>query len=86
MPEVLCFILYCASNALLLSSQSTWEVATLVDEAEADGPYAQEDFLHSIVTPLYKFLEHEVMKRKDDMVCERVMYDDINETFWSVDG
>lgn len=89
-----------------------------MDEAEEDGPYAQEDFLKSIVKPLWKFLEHEVkleicvvvaskplcqalasdrivnadvlssaelqvLKRRDEMVCERVMYDDVNETFWA---
>ena len=91
MPECLCLVLYTMSNALQLSGNSAWEVATMFGEAE--GPYGAyspsggpEDFLHSIVTPLYRFLEHEVMKRAADPVANRVMYDDVNETFWSVDG
>ena len=86
MPECLCLILYTMTNSLQLSGGSPWDVATLFDEAK--GPYGnrQDDFLHSIVEPLYAFLEHEVMKRKDEPVAQRVMYDDVNEMFWSVDG
>ena len=90
MPECLCLILYCMSNALELSGK-TWEVANLFDVS--GGPYGgggpkggPEDFLHSIVEPLYAFLENEVLKRQKEPVSKRVMYDDVNETFWSVEG
>ncbi|KAL3893063.1 MAG: hypothetical protein SGPRY_014510, partial [Prymnesium sp.] len=59
MPELLCFLTYCASNALMLSSRSSWEVARLTEEVEDDGPYPPQDFLHSIVTPIWQFVEHE---------------------------
>ena len=86
MPECLCLLLYCASNALQLSGASAWEVATLFDEAK--GPYGAggvpgggaEDFLHSVVAPLYQFLEHEVLHRQKEPVARRVMYDDVNQT------
>ncbi|KAL1498897.1 hypothetical protein AB1Y20_013419 [Prymnesium parvum] len=85
-PELLCFIFYCACNALQLSTRSSWEVATFVEAVDDDGPYGKEDFLNSIVSPIYEFLKLEVLTRKEDLVCERVMYDDVNETFWSVEG
>lgn len=32
-----------------------------------------------------RFCFDKVLKRREEMVCYRVMYDDVNETFWSVD-
>ena len=40
------------------------------------------DFLSSIVTPIYHFIEHEVLTRRAEDVHLRVMYDDITECFW----
>ena len=51
-------------------------------EAELyDG--APGDFLASVVTPIYLFLCHEVSTKRNLAVEDRVMYDDVNETFWS---
>lgn len=30
--------------------------------------------------------QRQVLERKEEKICDRVMYDDVNETFWSVDG
>ncbi|KAL3931854.1 MAG: hypothetical protein SGPRY_000948 [Prymnesium sp.] len=43
-------------------------------------------FLNSIITPMYKLLEHELSKRINEPIAERVMYDDLNETFWSTES
>ena len=43
----------------------------------------EDDFLHAIVRPIYNFLKQQVLLRKDDPISERVMYDDVNEAFWS---
>ena len=48
-------------------------------------PYPPNDFLDSVVRPIYLFLNHEVMKRKDESIGVRVMYDDVNEAFWYAD-
>ena len=111
LPECLCLILYCASNALQLTATVGWPVATLVDEAAAEAfvvatqtsaastssvdshlshqkidlaaSFPEGDFLASVVTPIYLFLKREVSERAKDDVSSRVMYDDVNESFWS---
>jgi hypothetical protein len=45
-------------------------------------PYGEKDFLRSVVTPIYLFLQHEIAARTEAPVSERVMYDDVNEFFW----
>ena len=99
LPECLCLIFYCASNALLLThpahekpeeeaptAYSPGPIAVLSPLACPDGgPFAslsQPSFLDTIVCPVYNFLAHEVLKRRDEEVSRRVMYDDVNETFW----
>ena len=32
--------------------------------------------------PIYDFIKHEVLTRKDEDVAKRAMYDDITECFW----
>ena len=41
-----------------------------------------EDFLQTIVTPVYVVLREEIKGRAAQSIDERVMYDDVNETFW----
>ena len=45
--------------------------------------FPEGDFLASVVTPIYLFLKREVSERAKDDVSSRVMYDDVNESFWS---
>ena len=35
------------------------------------------------MSPIYEFLQEEILKKRDLPVDERVMYDDVNEFFWS---
>ncbi|KAL3932851.1 MAG: hypothetical protein SGPRY_000533 [Prymnesium sp.] len=60
-PELLCFLFYCMSNALMLSTQSDSEVAILADETNHLDISQENGFLNSIVMPIYKLLEHEVL-------------------------
>ena len=53
------------------------------DSAVSSMPYLQDDFLDTIVSPIYEFLQEEILKKRDLPVDERVMYDDVNEFFWS---
>ena len=48
-------------------------------------PYAEKDFLTTIVTPLYLFVKREIADRADAPISQRVMYDDVNEFFWQHD-
>ena len=44
--------------------------------AQLDAPgYPEHDFLYSVITPLYEFIKHEVLTRKDEDVHLRAMYD-----------
>lgn len=43
---------------------------------------AEGDYLQSIITPLYRFLNWQVAERHKDHISLRVMYDDVNECFW----
>eukprot|EP00966_Prymnesium_polylepis_P027672 639598-Prymnesium_polylepis.1 len=134
LPECLCFIFFCASNALALepadprdSSSSNELGGDSSDDGEsfprrssselrdgfgggdsfgrADGglsaedysqvsfvlrsagtdqmPYARGDFLESVVAPIYTFLAAEIKGKAEQRIKDRVMYDDVNEFFWS---
>ncbi|KAL3933773.1 MAG: hypothetical protein SGPRY_000137 [Prymnesium sp.] len=127
-PELLCFLFYCMSNALLLSTESGTEVrelitapescvpreancvhcqiAILADDADLLKTSGDNGFLNFIITPIYNFLEHEgfrmgnggacafvhplctpqLLKQANKPIAERVMYDDVNETFWSIES
>ena len=64
--------------------------------AAADGPWVrgeasrlysdarlpEGDFLASIVQPVYLFVAHEGFGRREEKITDRVMYDDVNESFW----
>ena len=93
-PECLCYIFYCASNALLLTHPDSLErdqgedlpttdspgpLARLPDGVRAAG---EEEFLRGIVCPLYTFLAREVLIRKEEPISTRSLYDDVNEAFW----
>ena len=45
-------------------------------------PYPADDYLDSVVRPLYAFLQREVQGRASSPIVDRVMYDDVNEFFW----
>ena len=45
-------------------------------------PHAKDDYLNSIVRPLYQFLQREIQGRASSPIEDRVMYDDFNEFFW----
>ena len=94
LPECLCFLFYCASNAVLLTHPNYLQHDDVdVPCKDSPGPLAhsiddysmpvEDDFLHAIVRPIYNFLKQQVLFRKDDPISERVMYDDVNEAFWS---
>ena len=91
-PECLCYIFYCASNALLLThpdSIKRGQGKGLITE-DSPGPLAdgaralpgEDEFLRGIVCPLYTFLKREVLVRKEEPVSTRSLYDDVNEAFW----
>ena len=126
LPEFLCFLFYCASNALTLQPIAVCRSPTGIGSGtgsgahvrEAEGrssegdmprdmprgtgwssegyryrfelqpvepstmPYPADDYLDTIVTPIYAFLEDEIIKKKERPIDERVMYDDVNEFFW----
>ena len=90
LPECLCFIFYgMAHSVLLLDTRTHLEWSGVDFQEVVSYPYRlgrgacpEHDFLNSIVAKLYDFVEHEVFKRKDEPVEERVMYDDITECFW----
>ena len=99
MPECLCYIFYCASNSLLLThpnyaNKGEENKADRPPTADSPGPVAsppsaeaamaeENEFLTRIVRPIYLFLKHEILVRKDDPISQRVMYDDVNEAFWN---
>ena len=60
-------------------------------EGSETGPFlkggttflAHEDYLNTIITPLYTVLQREISTRQNEPIDERVMYDDVNESFWN---
>ena len=88
LPEFICFVFFCASNALTLEPTSVEEYDPstrgsgsaeqfkyeLRPAGKTSGmPYPQDDFLESIVTPVYNFLEAEIAQKKELPIDERVM-------------
>jgi hypothetical protein len=96
LPEGLCFIFYCARQRLRFDGATRpaeQEPSRLLGRHSISqgaecchlkhGNYLpHEDFLKSVVTPLYTVLHREIFKRRNEPVDERVMYDDVNEAFW----
>ena len=94
LPECLCLLLYCASNALVVehpvTSQETGSLPTTyspgqiarlpIDIASA---LSRPMFLEALVEPMYRFLAQEISDRHQEDVSKRVMYDDVNEFFWN---
>ena len=54
----------------------------LAGEDAVYPPIEAEDYLVKIISPIYDFIAHEVSKRANEPIAERVMYDDITECFW----
>ena len=93
LPEGLCFIFYCARLRLTFPrhqmgaeppSRNSPETQYGVDDCQlAYGTLLpHEDFLRTVVTPLYMVLNEEIKNRALEPIDERIMYDDMNETFW----
>ena len=84
MSEVLCFLFHAASCAVMLEHRAPSEGEQILVKPVSDEvmPYGEKDFLRSVVTPIYLFLQHEIAARTEAPVSERVMYDDVNEFFW----
>ena len=92
--EVMCFIFHAAMCALTL--EDTIPEPCPFDGTEPSGaqlvlaqpvegsemPYPADDYLDSVVRPLYAFLQREVQGRASSPIVDRVMYDDVNEFFW----
>eukprot|EP00966_Prymnesium_polylepis_P080743 1870926-Prymnesium_polylepis.1 len=84
MPEALCFIFYCARMRLRFPRTADMSPVNRLCESalpEAHDASANE-FLYSIVTPVYRYLAREILSKKDDKIWRRVMYCDVNEAFW----
>ena len=108
-PECLCFLFYCASNALLVhydpyrgtapvkivrresgqlekASQGGSQLLRIEPVPQAGDlpgfPLPAGYFLHSMVTPIYKYMASEILGKAKQPIAERVLYDDINEAFW----
>ena len=47
------------------------------------APASSDDFLRTIVSPMYAFLQLEVQGRRAEKIDTRVMFDDFNEAFWN---
>ena len=93
LPECLFFIFYSMASVLMLIDTRNNYKPTGIDFAEVqmyhkrlrqggDEAVGPEDYLNSIVTPIYSFLEHEISQRALESIETRVMYDDVNENFW----
>jgi hypothetical protein len=92
--EVMCFIFHAAMCALTLEDRipepcpfdgTEPSGAQLVLAQPVEGsemPYPADDYLDSVVRPLYAFLQREVQGRASSPIVDRVMYDDVNEFFW----
>ncbi|KAK5963150.1 1,3-beta-D-glucan synthase PWA37_004853 [Arxiozyma heterogenica] len=81
-PECLCFIFKCGLDYLEspLCQQRT-------------EPMPEGDFLHRIITPLYKFIRNQVYEVQDGRFVKRekdhadvIGYDDVNQLFWYPEG
>ena len=93
-PELMCYIFHSAMCALELEdrfpdpcpfdgTQPTGTQLVLAQPVAGSGmPYAADDYLNSIVRPLYQFLQREILTRASAPIVNRVMYDDVNEFFW----
>ena len=90
----MCFIFHAAMCALTLEDRipepcafdgTEPSGAQLVLAQPVEGgemPYPADDYLDSVVRPLYAFLQREVQGRASSPIVDRVMYDDVNEFFW----
>ena len=88
MSECLCFIFHSALCAVKLERRVPNEGEEHVlckPVAEEVMPYAEKDYLRTIVTPIFLFLKREISDRSSEPVSDRVMYDDVNEFFWRYD-
>lgn len=47
------------------------------------GLLSSKPFLDGVVRPIYEFLAHQILARRNQPIAQRVMYDDVNEFFWS---
>ena len=93
--EVMCFIFHAAMCALTLEDRSPGVFSFNTTEPPAgdhlviaqpvegsEMPYPPDDYLDSVVRPLYAFLQREIQGRASSPIVDRVMYDDVNEFFW----
>jgi len=87
MSELLCFVFHAALSAVTLEDTMPTDDNLILCKPVSDEvmPYAEKDFLTTIVTPLYLFLKREIADRADAPISQRVMYDDVNEFFWQHD-
>ena len=81
-PECLCFIYKCGLDYL--------ESPLCQQRVE---PMPEGDFLHRIITPIYKFIRDQVYEVQDGRFVKRerdhaqvVGYDDVNQLFWYPEG
>ncbi len=84
-PEMLTLVFHCAANAVKLPPQTPPlrpGSTSLYLLPGSPMPYPANDFLVSVVRPVYLFLRRETFERREEPVGERVMYDDVNEFFW----
>ena len=91
--EVLCYIFHSALCAMTLEdkmpetipfdgSEPSGDQLVLAKPVEgSDMPYPEDDYLNTVVRPLYQFLQREVQARASAPIVDRVMYDDVNEFF-----
>ena len=93
-PEAMCFIFHAAMCAVTLEDRAPAPCPMTDKEPVGDQlvlakpvagckmPHAKDDYLNSIVRPLYQFLQREIQGRASSPIEDRVMYDDFNEFFW----
>ena len=93
--EVMCYIFHAAMCAMVLEDKvpephafnseappAGPQLVIAKPVAGSDMPYATDDYLNSIVRPLYTFLKQEVSTKGTEPIVDRIMYDDVNEFFW----
>ena len=88
--EVMCFIFHAAMCALTLEDRipepcpfdgTEPSGAQLVLAQPVEGremPYPADDYLDSVVRPLYAFLQRVLQGRASSPIVDRLMFDDVN--------
>ena len=92
--EVMCFIFHAAMCGLMLEDKAPQSYPVSLESPNSEQlviaqpvegsemSYPKDDYLNSVVRPLYAFLQREVQGRASSPIVDRVMYDDVNECFW----